>query len=124
MSDPENQDSSQLSELKQDCADLRRQSNMLLITLTIVSLTFTASLVQQARRAGKDLDALRLQVATITETIKKERPVLDVVVNRLASYGQTHSDFAAILAKYPIRQTGTNAVSPSSVLPSSPLTPR
>jgi hypothetical protein len=127
MSEPENTlPDSELSELKQECADLRRQSNQLFFALTVMSLTFTAWLFVQYRRTAKDLEIVVPQEAQMRETNQKEKPVLDNILTRLVGYAQSHPDFKAILAKYPVVAQSTNAISPASALPdhSLPATPK
>jgi hypothetical protein len=123
MSEPENPlpDSSELSELKQECADLRRQTSLVFLALTVMSLTFTSWLFLQARRTAKDLEIVAPQEAQIREANKKEKPVLENILSRLGAYSQNHPEFAAILAKYPVVRQGTNAVAPSSAIPGQPL---
>jgi hypothetical protein len=113
MNEPENKitDSSEVAELKKECADLRRQSNFLLIGLVVISFTFAAFVGLQARRAGKDLAALRPQAAQFQEANQKEAPGIQQFLGRLLEFGQKNPDFMPILNKYNIR-TDTNAALP------------
>ena len=103
---------SDLAELKNECADLRRQTTLLLAALVIVSLTLSAFLGLQAVRSKKELDVLRPQMAQIADANKKEEPLIQNFVSRLGEFGRTHADFAPVLNKYQIRPTATNGVAP------------
>jgi hypothetical protein len=118
MSEPENAipDSSEEVDLKQQCADLRRQTNLLRIGLVVVSVTLTAFLGLQGRRAAKDLEVLRKQANQYVEANKKEGPAVQTFAAKLLEYGKTHPDFVPILNKYGIRP-GTNAVPPLGASP-------
>jgi hypothetical protein len=103
---------SDLAELKTECADLRRQTTFLLAALVIVSLTLSAVLGLQAVRTKKELDILRPQVTQIMDANKKEEPLIQNFASRLGEFGRSHPDFAPILNKYQIRPTATNVTSP------------
>jgi hypothetical protein len=106
---------SDLTELKTECADLRRQTTFLLGALVIVSLTLSAVLGLQAVRAKKELDILRPQVAQIVDANKKEEPMIQNFASRLGEFGRSHPDFAPILNKYQIRPNVTNGAGPTAM---------
>src|SRR5438128_955740 len=104
-SENENPGASTLAELKEECAGLRRQTNMLQVGLLVTSLTLTAYLGVQNVRAGKELEASR----QILEASRQEMANIQVLVTRLNEYSRTHPDFVPILTKYGIRQSPTNS---------------
>jgi hypothetical protein len=108
MSEPENRtpESSELVEVKQQCAALHRQVVILVMAIFVVSGTLTVYLGVQARRLGKNLDAIRPQARQVMDASLREAPVINNFMVKLADYGRTHPDFAPIVAKY---RLGTNA---------------
>jgi hypothetical protein len=94
-------------DLKQQCAALSRQVTLMLVALFLVSGTLTVFLGIQARRIGKDLDAIRPQARQIMESSAKEEPMINAFMVKLVEYGKTHPDFAPIAAKY---RLNTNTV--------------
>ena len=118
MNEPEKEIPAETEEtdLQQECVDLRRMTMMLLLGLVMVSVTFTAFLWLQARRAGYDLRIVQQQAQQLAEANSKEGPAIQNFIARLYQYGQTHPEFGEILKKYNIRATvpsgptGTNPV--------------
>ncbi len=115
MSDTENaiQDPSEVAALKQQCATLNSQVATLLVALTVVSLTLTAFIGLQSRRAGNDLKGFRPQVTQIKEAYQKQEPTIKNLVSKLAEYGKTHPDFEPIVKKYNLTPA-TNPVLPTT----------
>ena len=99
-------ESSEVAELKRQCSALNRQVVTLLLAIFVVSGTLTVFLGVQARRLGKNLDAIRPQARQVMDASLREGPVINNFMARLADYGRTHPDFAPIVAKY---RLGTNA---------------
>jgi hypothetical protein len=118
MNEPENtlQDLSETADLKQQVAELTRQTGRLFVGLVIVSLMLASFVGLQARRADKDLDQIRPQATQLLEANKKEAPAIQGFVSQLGVYGQGHPDYAEkVLAKYGIKPgaaASTGAVSP------------
>ncbi len=102
MSEFENKpsESSELGELKEQVAALNRQATFLFIALVVLSFTLTAFLGLQWRRAGKELDAMKQQVAQMQQTGKQEGPQVQALFGRLVEYGKTHPDLTPLLNKY------------------------
>src|SRR5262245_56177295 len=102
-------------------ADLSRQMAMLRAALLVASLTLTAYLFVQNMLRGKDVEALRGQYQQVTSLSKKEEDEMKIFVGRLADYGQSHSDFMAILNKYPFMKqpptTNRSPAAPGATLP-------
>lgn len=120
MNEPENtvQDASETAELRQQLADLRRQSLTLYLALTVLSLTLAAFIGVQARRAGKDLEILRPQANQLLDVNKKSAPVIQNFIAQLEAYAKGHPDYAnTVLAKYGIR---SNAAPASATAPAAP----
>ncbi len=116
MNDPENTipASSEAADLRQTVADLRRQTTTLYLALAILSLTVAAFVGLQARRAGKDLGAIRPQANQLLDVNKKDAPLIQNFVSQLEAYGRIHPDYAnTVLAKYGIRSNAAPAAATS-----------
>lgn len=102
-------ESSELVELKDQVAVLNRQATFLFVSLVIVSFTLTAFLGLQWRRAGKELDGMKQQVAQMQQTAKQEAPQVQALFGRMVEYGKTHPDLTPLLNKYGIKQVSAPA---------------
>jgi hypothetical protein len=104
MSDLENKplETSEIAELKEQCAGLAQQVRILLYGLVVASFTLTLFLALQARRAGRELDLIQPTATQIAELSKKEEVAIRTFLGQLLEYGKVHSDFAALLQKYKI----------------------
>ena len=105
MSDLENQkpEAVEIAELKEQCESLGQQVRTLLYGLVVASFTLTAFLGLQARRAGKEVVAIRPQAAQVNEISRREEQGLGLFLGRLVDFGKTHPDYAVLLDKYQIR---------------------
>jgi hypothetical protein len=119
MSELENRlpDTSELGQLKEQCAELRRLATFLLLGLVVLSFTFAFFVGFQVRRTGKDLDAVRPQMKQMLEFTAKEEPIIRNFMTSLSDYARKHPEFQALIAKYRI---GTNAPSAASAPASAP----
>ena len=117
MNEPENTtpDSSELSELSAECAQLRKQATNTLIALIVVSITLATFLFLQVWRAGKDAENLREQQRQYAEIAQREQPAIQNLLSKLTEYGKTHPDFKPIMDKYGIGVT--SAVPPTVTAP-------
>lgn len=110
--------SSELTELKEQCAQLRAQTHNLRLAQLIVALTLAGFFFVEVWRNGKALEAMRPQAAQVAEVTKKQTPAINDFLNRLAEYSRTHPDFVPILTKHNIRTTPAPAA--PSVAPAAP----
>jgi len=109
-------ESPETAELKQQVADLRRQTSMLYLGLAVLSLTLAGFVGLQARRAAKDLEGIRPQATQVIEANKKEAPAIQGFVSQLEAYGKGHPEYSQrILARY-----GINPNAPASNTPAQP----
>ncbi len=102
--------SSELAELKEQCAHLRAQTHNLRIAQLIVALAVAGFFWVEARRNGQALETMRPQAAQVADVTKKQTPAINDFVNRLAEFGRTHPDFVPVLTKYGIPTTPAPAV--------------
>jgi hypothetical protein len=93
------------TELTDQITALRRQMITLLLALIVVSGTLTVFLWYQSRIVGKEIDVIRPQAMQIVQIFNQR----SLLVEKLAVYGQTHSDFQPILKKYGIPLTNPAA---------------
>jgi hypothetical protein len=102
MNEPEKTtaDAGELTELKEQLSGVSRQVNMLLVAAVVGSLTVTAFVGLQGRRAGRDLDVVRPQATQVVEANKKEEPVIQNFAQKLVEYGKAHPEFAPIVNRY------------------------
>jgi hypothetical protein len=104
---------SELTELQAQCLWLRKQLQTVLILMIIVSGTLCLYMWRQVRYTGADLRGIRPQAEqVITEYNKISGPSMDNFVRNIAAYGQTHPDFAPIMAKYGLGAAATNLAPP------------
>jgi len=96
------QNSPTQSDLNAQIERLQRLTNLLLLALIVLSFTVTAFLAVQSVRTSRELDQIRPQGLQVSEALKKQDPMIQAFKGKLAEYGQTHPDFAPILAKYGI----------------------
>lgn len=101
---------SELTELKEQCAQLQAQTQNLRIAQLIVALAVAGFFWVEARRNGQALDTMRPQAAQVAEVTKKQSPAINDFVNRLAEFGRTHPDFVPVLTKYGIPTATTSAL--------------
>ncbi len=100
---------------------LRHLVVSILILVLVISGTLNIYLLRQWRSVSKDLAGIRPQAAKmIAEYQKVNGPLMSDFVKKLTEYGQTHPDFAPVLAKYNIKPAGATGAPPSR--PASPPT--
>ena len=113
--------SSELTELREQCAELRALTQNLRLALLIVAVAVAGFFWVEARRNGQALETMRPQAAQIAEVTKKQAPAITDFINRLIEYSRTHADFVPILTKHNIRTTSAAATPaiPTAVAPKS-----
>lgn len=121
MSDltPPSPTGSELTELKEQFAQLRAQTHNLRLALLIVALTLAGFFFVEVRRNGQALQSMRSQGLQVEEATKKQSPAINEFMNRLAEFGRSHPDFVPVLTKYGVPTTST---SPGPVV--APAAPR
>ncbi len=100
-----------VTELQAQCQWLRKQVQIILILLIMVSGVLTLFLQRQNKYAGMDLSGVRPMIEEYTKT---QGPMMDDFVKRLMDYGKGHPDFTAIYKKYGLDQLSVN---PSNAAP-------
>lgn len=97
---------SELSELKQQCAELQRQTHSLRVSLLVVTCCVAGFLFLEVRRNGQALQLLRPQAAQVAEASKVQDPIANKFLAQLMDFAKGHQDFGAVLSKYVQRQPG------------------
>jgi hypothetical protein len=97
---------SELSELKEQCAELQRQTHSLRVALLVVALCLAGFLALEGRRNGQALQLLRPQAAQVAEAAKIQDPIANRFLGQLVDFAKGHQDFGAVLGKYVQRQPG------------------
>ena len=100
-----------LAEISERCAELERRSTMLQIALILVSLSLAFVIGVQVRRAGRDLENVRPQLAQFIEANKKQDPFLQGLAQKMVEFGRSHPDFTPIVMKYGLN-TNTALLNP------------
>ncbi|GEM_PF-6922631 len=114
------------ADLKQQLADLRRQTAWLYLGLAVLSLTVAGFIGVQARRAAKDLDLIRPASMQAVETYRKEEPLVKNFVGQLEAYARSSNpDYnQRVFSRYANWAKGTPApAAPTSVTPGSSAPP-
>ena len=116
MSEPENQnpESSEITELREQCENLNQQVRTLLYGLVVASIVLAAYLGLSARRADKELSVIRPQAQQLSEMGKREEVGLRAFLGRLVEYSRTHPDFTPILEKYNVHAVKSPAAADSA----------
>ena len=104
----------ELTEISEKCAELERRATMLQIALILVSLSLAFFVGVQVRRAGKDLEGVRPQLAQFMEANKKQDPMLQTLAQKLVDFGRSHPDFTPIVMKYGLNTNATLLNPPSA----------
>lgn len=94
-----------VNELQAQCQWLRKQVQITLILLIMVSGILTLFLQRQNKYASLDLNGVRPMIEEYTKT---QSPMMDDFIKRLMEYGKTHPDFTAIYKKYGMDQLSVN----------------
>ena len=100
---------SELSELKAQCAELQRQTNSQRIALLVVAVCLAGFFALEGRRNGQALQQLRPQAAQVAEASKAQDPIANKFLAQLVDYAKGHQDFVPVLSKYIQRQPGAPA---------------
>ena len=123
MSDTEtNPPNPELDDLREHYAALHSLLTTLLVALTLVSLTLTAFIGLQSRRAGKEVKAIRPQATQIIEAYQKQQPAIKKFVAQLAEYGKSHADFEPIMKKYGLNNLTATDATATPKIPTTPPT--
>lgn len=110
---------SELSELKEQCAELQRQTHSLRVALLVVAVCLAGFLALEVRRNGQALQQLRPQAAQVAEASKLQDPIANKFLAQLVEYAKGHQDFAPVLSKYVQRPAGAPAAT-SAPAPAKP----
>ena len=102
----ENQTSPDLNDLQAQCQWLRKQIQITLILLIMVSGILALFLQRQNKYSTMDLNGVKPMIEEYTKT---QGPMMDDFVKRLLEYGKSHPDFAGIYKKYGLDQLSVNA---------------
>lgn len=104
---------SEVSELKELCAELQRQAHSMRIALLVVAVCLCGFFALEGRRNGQALQQLRPQAAQVAEATKQQDPIASKFLGQLVEFAKGHSDFVPVISKYVQRQPGSPAASPA-----------
>jgi len=76
---------------------LRSQMNLLFGCILVASLTLTAYLALQARRASLEALALKRPAADYAQQLRQEDIVVGGTLSKLVEFSRTHPDFQKII---------------------------
>lgn len=119
-------DSSELSGLKRECADLQSQTHTLRILLLFVIGALCLFFWREAGYNGYLAGQMQPQVIQAVQyeealrkqgtSMEKQLQIIQNGVSRLVEYGKTHPDYVPILTKYgiPLATTPATASAPAS----------
>lgn len=97
----ETPNTSEVGELQSQCHWLRKQVQILLVLVILISATLTLFLWRQVRYADMDLAQIR---PMLEEYNTKQAPAMDDFLRKLEAYGRKTPDFAGIYNKYNLGQ--------------------
>ncbi|MFO1489151.1 MAG: hypothetical protein U1F65_11810 [Verrucomicrobiota bacterium] len=101
----ENQSSPNLTDLQAQCQWLRKQVQITLVLLIMVSGVLTLFLYRQQKNAATELAGM---LPLIEDYNKNQGPMMDDFIKRMIDYGKTHPDFNGIYKKYGLDQLSVN----------------
>jgi hypothetical protein len=105
-----------LSQLREQYESLRGLVVSALVLLIVLSVSFDLFLLRQLKFTRAELAAIRPQASQIIADYQAgSARAMDEFVRKITEYGQTHPDFAPILAKYGIKPTPPAASAPLPV---------
>jgi hypothetical protein len=103
------------SDLRAQYDSLRHLVTSILVLVVVISGTLNIYLLRQWRSTSNDLKVIRPQAAhMLAEYQKISGPRMENFVKQLTEYGQTHADFAPILAKYHIKPSAPSNAPPAT----------
>jgi hypothetical protein len=121
------------SDLREQIESLRHLVGSILILLVIVSGTLTIYLKRQVKTITDEVDGFRPGATNAIAIFQKQqKPAMEEFAKKIQQYGQTHPDFAPVLAKWdPVfvawgwklgASTGATpaAIAPTTVPPAAP----
>jgi len=110
--------SSAPSELTDEIVALRHQVFTLLLLLIVVSGTLMVYLYWQSRVTAKEITAIKPQATQIIQMVRQNQQVMEMFVNQLVAYGQTHPEFQQqVLKKYNLVPPPLSAVPSAAPAP-------
>ena len=84
---------------------LRRQVNLLLGTLIVLSFTLTIYLGLQARRASIDYSVTKPRLVEADHLFQQDNASVQAAFNKLTEFARTHPDFQTqIFSKYKLNE--------------------
>jgi len=93
-------EASELAEISEKFSALERKTALLQAALIVVTMSLVFFVWVQVRRASKDLDAVRPQLAQFSEANRKQDPVIQSLAQKFVDFGRSHPDFTPIVMKY------------------------
>jgi hypothetical protein len=106
--------SAQTDDSNEKIESLRSQMNLLFGCLLVASLTLTAYLALQARRASLEALALKGPAAESAQLLHQDDVAMGNTLSKLAEFGRTHPDFQKIV------RFNTNAAPVAPAVPAAP----
>lgn len=115
------------SDLREQFESLRHAVGSALILLVIVSGTLTIYLRREAKVTSDELNGFRAATTNMFAIFQKQQaPAMAEFTKKIQQYGQTHQDFAPVLAKWdPVlvnfgwKMHGPTAAPPTNIAPGS-----
>ncbi len=103
-------------ETQQQLDSIRHLVVSVLVLVLVVSGTLNIFFLRQMRDVKRDLERVGPQATQIMANYQKtEAPMMQTLLAKFTEYGRAHPDYAPILAKYGIKQSGaTNAPAPAA----------
>jgi hypothetical protein len=88
-------------DLREDIESLRHLIGSVLILLVVVSGTLTIFLLREMKNTSAQLEAFRPQATNAIAIYQKQQaPLMVEFAKKIQQYGQTHPDFAPVLARW------------------------
>jgi len=121
------------SDLRGQIESLRHLVGSILILLVIVSGTLSIYLKRQLKTITDEVNAFRPNATNVIAIYQKQQgPAMQEFAKKIQQYGQTHPDFAPVLAKWdpvfvawgwklgPLTGASPAAIAPTTVPPAAP----
>ena len=110
------------NDVRSDLEKIRQLLVSVLVLMFVISGTFNIYLARQVKSSRADVKGMTPQTQNMVADYQhRDGPAIERFITRMREFGQTHTDFVPILAKYNLKPA---VAAPLPSLPAPSATPR